>query len=144
MNTGKQEVISKVPEVIWLFWIIKILATTLGETGGDALSMSLNLGYLVSTGIFAILFLLAVSIQIRAKISSGYFHYCHHHRRHNAPFVLDFFLAVSGNGKPAAKFLSTRWKIERPAPACYKQSDLGILIRQFFCLTNCSIAKWKK
>ena len=66
MNADKQKVISKVPEVIWLFWIIKILATTLGETGGDALSMSLNLGYLVSTGIFAILFLLAVFIQIRA------------------------------------------------------------------------------
>ena len=65
MNTEKQEVFSKVPEVIWLFWIIKILATTLGETGGDALSMSLNLGYLVSTGIFAALFLLAVFVQIR-------------------------------------------------------------------------------
>lgn len=66
MNTDKQEGFSKVPEVIWLFWIIKILATTLGETGGDALSMSLNLGYLVSTGIFAALFLLAVFVQIRA------------------------------------------------------------------------------
>ena len=97
MNSDKQEVFSKVPEVIWLFWIIKILATTLGETGGDALSMSLNLGYLVSTGIFAALFLLAVSIQIRAKISSGYLlgnHYCHHHRRYNAPFALDFFLRI--------------------------------------------------
>ncbi len=61
-----QKVISKVPEVIWLFWIIKILATTLGETGGDALSMSLNLGYLVSTGIFAALFLFAVFFQIKA------------------------------------------------------------------------------
>lgn len=67
MNTDKQDVFSKVPEVIWLFWVIKILATTLGETGGDALSMSLNLGYLVSTGIFAVLFLLAVFVQIRAK-----------------------------------------------------------------------------
>lgn len=66
MNTDEQKVFSKVPEVIWLFWIIKILATTLGETGGDALSMSLNLGYLVSTGIFAVLFLLAVLIQIKA------------------------------------------------------------------------------
>jgi uncharacterized membrane-anchored protein len=67
MNAEKEEFLSKVPEVIWLFWIIKILATTLGETGGDALSMSLNLGYLVSTGIFAVLFLLAVLIQIKAK-----------------------------------------------------------------------------
>ena len=61
----KQKVLSKVPEVIWIFWIIKILATTLGETGGDALSMSLNLGYLVSTGIFAALFLFAVFFQIK-------------------------------------------------------------------------------
>ena len=44
---------SKVPEVTLLFWIIKIAATTLGETGGDAVSMSMNLGYLVATGIFA-------------------------------------------------------------------------------------------
>ena len=50
-----------------VFWLIKILATTLGETGGDAVSMSLNLGYLVSTGIFAALFIGAVLAQISAK-----------------------------------------------------------------------------
>jgi len=49
------------------FWIIKIAATTLGETGGDAVSMSLNLGYLLSTGIFAAAFLAAVIAQVRAK-----------------------------------------------------------------------------
>ena len=38
-----QEILSKVPEVTLLFWVIKILATTLGETGGDAVSMSMNL-----------------------------------------------------------------------------------------------------
>ena len=59
--------LSKVPEVTLAFWIIKIAATTLGETGGDALSMSLNLGYLVSTAIFAVVFLIAVSAQIRAR-----------------------------------------------------------------------------
>jgi uncharacterized membrane-anchored protein len=58
---------SKVPEVTLLFWLIKIAATTLGETGGDALSMSLDLGYLVSTGIFAAIFAGAVAVQIRAK-----------------------------------------------------------------------------
>jgi len=57
---------SKVPAVTLLFWIIKIAATTLGETGGDALSMSLNLGYLVSTAIFAVVFAAAVAVQIRA------------------------------------------------------------------------------
>lgn len=59
-------VASKVPEVTLLFWIIKVLATTLGETGGDTLSMSMNLGYLVSTGIFALAFVVAVTVQIRA------------------------------------------------------------------------------
>ena len=63
----KYEIISKVPEVTLLFWIIKILATTLGETGGDAVSMSMNLGYLVSTGIFAVLFFVAVIAQISAR-----------------------------------------------------------------------------
>lgn len=59
--------LSKVPEVALLFWIIKIAATTLGETGGDALSMSMNLGYLVSTGIFAAVFIVAVAAQMRAR-----------------------------------------------------------------------------
>ena len=62
MNT--QETLSKVPAVTLGFWIIKILATTLGETGGDALSMSMNLGYLLSTAIFAVLFVAAVSVQL--------------------------------------------------------------------------------
>ena len=67
MNTEQQEIFSKVPEVTLVFWIIKVFATTLGETGGDALSMSMNLGYLVSTGIFAAIFAVAVAVQILAK-----------------------------------------------------------------------------
>ncbi len=57
----------KVPALTLGFWIIKIAATTLGETGGDSLSMSMNLGYLVSTLIFAVGFLVAVVCQILAK-----------------------------------------------------------------------------
>ena len=49
------------------FWIVKIAATTLGETGGDAVSMSMSLGYLAATGIFAVIFLLAVAAQIAAR-----------------------------------------------------------------------------
>ena len=67
MNIERQEPLSKVPEVTLIFWILKILATTLGETGGDAVSMSLDLGYLVSTGIFAVVFLVAVIAQIAAR-----------------------------------------------------------------------------
>jgi uncharacterized membrane-anchored protein len=58
---------SKVPEVTLVFWIIKILATTLGETGGDAVSMSLNLGYAISSIIFIGIFVIAVVAQIFAR-----------------------------------------------------------------------------
>jgi uncharacterized membrane-anchored protein len=58
---------SKVPEVTLVFWFIKILATTLGETGGDAVSMSLDLGYAVSSFIFIGIFVVAVIAQISAK-----------------------------------------------------------------------------
>ena len=67
MNTNMQKTLSKVPEVTLMFWIVKIAATTLGETGGDAVSMSMQLGYLAATGIFAVIFLLAVAAQIGAK-----------------------------------------------------------------------------
>jgi len=58
---------SKVPEVTLVFWVIKILATTLGETGGDAVSMSMNLGYEVSSFIFIGIFVAAVIAQIVAN-----------------------------------------------------------------------------
>jgi uncharacterized membrane-anchored protein len=58
---------SKVPEVTFIFWIIKIAATTLGETGGDTVSMTMNLGYLVGTAIFATLLVAFAAWQIAAK-----------------------------------------------------------------------------
>src|SRR5260370_17577930 len=58
---------SKVPEVTLAFWIIKIAATTLGETGGDAVSMSLNLGYAVSSVLFIGLFVVAVTAQVAVR-----------------------------------------------------------------------------
>ncbi len=76
MNTKQQEILSKVPEVTLIFWIIKILATTLGETGGDAMTMSFlgettgdahPYGYLIGTGIFGVIFIAAVAVQIIAK-----------------------------------------------------------------------------
>jgi uncharacterized membrane-anchored protein len=56
----------KVPAVTLTFWVMKIAATTLGETGGDAVSMSMNLGYLVGTAIFAGIFIAVVAVQIAA------------------------------------------------------------------------------
>lgn len=61
------DAVSKVPEVTLGFWIIKVLATTLGETGGDAVTMSMNLGYLIGTAIFAAIFAAAVAAQMDAK-----------------------------------------------------------------------------
>lgn len=67
MKANSEEILSKVPEVTLVFWIIKILATTLGETGGDAVSMSMDLGYLLSTGIFFVIFMGAVMFQMYSK-----------------------------------------------------------------------------
>ena len=67
MNNSTEKTSIKVPEVTLIFWIIKIAATTLGETGGDAVSMSMDLGYLVGTAIFAAIFLVTVVVQIKAE-----------------------------------------------------------------------------
>ncbi|CAN7773906.1 COG4705 family protein [Caballeronia sp. LjRoot31] len=58
---------SKIPEVTFGFWIIKVAATTLGETGGDWVTMSLKLGYLIGTAIFAVVFIGFVYAQIKAE-----------------------------------------------------------------------------
>jgi uncharacterized membrane-anchored protein len=59
--------LAKVPAVTLGFWVIKILATTLGETGGDAVTMSMGTGYLLGTAIFMLLFIAAVATQIAAQ-----------------------------------------------------------------------------
>jgi uncharacterized membrane-anchored protein len=59
-------ILSKVPQVTLAFWIVKILATTVGETGGDALSMTLNLGYAVSSLIFLGFFAVTLASQMKA------------------------------------------------------------------------------
>ena len=58
---------SKVPEVTLVFWIIKIAATTLGETGGDTVTMTLDWGYLAGTAIFLSLLVALILIQIAAR-----------------------------------------------------------------------------
>lgn len=66
-SLGRDAILGKVPRVTLSFWVIKILATTLGETGGDAVTMTLGLGYLIGTFIFAVIFVLSVSAQIAVK-----------------------------------------------------------------------------
>jgi uncharacterized membrane-anchored protein len=67
MNDAARTTLSKVPEVTLIFWIIKIAATTLGETGGDSVTMTLNWGYLVGTAIFLSLLVVLVIWQIVAE-----------------------------------------------------------------------------
>jgi len=76
MDKKRSELVAKVPQVTFVFWIVKILATTLGETGGDAVTMSWlgettaaakGTGYLVGTAIFGVIFVAAVLVQIKAK-----------------------------------------------------------------------------
>ena len=61
------ESMNKVAQVTLAFWVMKICATTLGETGGDLLSMRLNLGYAVSTAVFFGIFLVTLIGQVRSK-----------------------------------------------------------------------------
>jgi uncharacterized membrane-anchored protein len=67
MDHATKHTVSKVAAVTLGFWIIKILCTTLGETGGDAVTMTWNLGYLVGTGIFLSLLVVLIVIQTKAK-----------------------------------------------------------------------------
>ncbi len=67
MTGAVAQTASKVPEITLVFWIIKIAATTLGETGGDTVTMSLNWGYLAGTALFLSLLLVLVILQIAAK-----------------------------------------------------------------------------
>ena len=66
MQHTSKDNLTKLPEITLMFWITKIAATTLGETGGDAVTMSLGMGYLIGSAIFGIVFLLAVFAQIKA------------------------------------------------------------------------------
>jgi uncharacterized membrane-anchored protein len=75
MSVATQQSTSKVPEVTLLFWVLKIAATTLGETGGDAVSMSMDLGDLAATAIFAVIVLVAVGAQIAARRFNPYLYW---------------------------------------------------------------------
>ena len=67
MDAAANAPATKVPEITLLFWIIKIAATTLGETGGDSVTMTLDLGYLAGVGIFTAALVVLVALQIRAR-----------------------------------------------------------------------------
>lgn len=64
---ARESALTKVPEVTLVFWIIKVAATTLGETGGDSVTMTLNWGYLTGTALFAVALVALVAAQIVAE-----------------------------------------------------------------------------
>src|SRR5579871_742218 len=66
-SAASNDRLTKVPEVTLAFWVIKIAATTLGETGGDTVTMTLNWGYLAGTAIFLAALTVLVAAQILAK-----------------------------------------------------------------------------
>jgi uncharacterized membrane-anchored protein len=68
MTDQDRDLLSKVPAVTLAFWIIKILATTLGETAGDTLSMTMDWGYLASTGVFLAILIVLIGAQIKGTI----------------------------------------------------------------------------
>lgn len=104
MNNVPAAGLSKVPEVTLAFWVIKILATTLGETGGDAVTMSMHLGYAIGSAIFIGIFVVVVAIQIAAKA----FH----------PFLYWFvILATTMAGTTMADFADRSLRIGYPGGA---------------------------
>lgn len=72
MNTKLQASLVKVPQITLTFWIVKIAVTTLGETGGDAVSMSMGIGYAGSSVLFLLLFAVAVAFQIKSTEFNQY------------------------------------------------------------------------
>jgi uncharacterized membrane-anchored protein len=87
MSENTQNDLSKVPAVTLTFWVVKILATTLGETGGDAVSMSMNLGYVIASIIFLGIFASLVAAQIAAKSFHPFLYwacyYCNNNTGHD-------------------------------------------------------------
>ena len=59
--------LNKLPEITLTFWVMKICATTLGETAGDLLSMTLNVGYAISSLILISAFLITLGLQLFSK-----------------------------------------------------------------------------
>ena len=102
----KEQILRKVPAVTLGFWIIKILCTTLGETGGDAVSMTWNLGYLISSLIFLSLLLVLVFFQTKAKRFSPWLYWATIIASTTAGTTMaDFADRSLGIGYPGGSFL---------------------------------------
>jgi uncharacterized membrane-anchored protein len=114
-----KEALSKAPPAILMFWLVKICATTVGETGGDALSMSLKLGYLVATLIFLAFFAVTMTWQVAAR------------RYHPLPYWL-VVVATTTVGTTVSDF------IDRTLHAGYMLSSAGL-----FALVIAVLVAWR-
>jgi uncharacterized membrane-anchored protein len=110
---------SKVPQVTLVFWIVKILATTLGETGGDALSMTLKLGYAISTVIFLGFFCVTLAAQVAS-------------RRYHPFFYWAVVVATTTMGTTTSDYL------DRTLGLGYVKSSIML-----FCAVIAVLAAWK-
>jgi uncharacterized membrane-anchored protein len=95
---NQKQLMNKVPQITLAFWAIKICATTLGETAGDAVSMTLGLGYLASTIVFVTIFLMLAILQIGAK-------------RYHAALYWAVILATTTAGTTLSDFLDRTAKL---------------------------------
>jgi len=113
------DVLSKVPPVTLAFWVAKILATTVGETGGDALSMTLDLGYGISTLIFLAFFVVTLAAQVRS-------------RRYHPVLYWAVVVATTTVGTTASDYF------DRTLGLGYVKSSAGLL-----CAVIALLALWK-
>jgi uncharacterized membrane-anchored protein len=117
--TNDERLLSKVPEATLVFWIVKICATTVGETGGDALSMTLNLGYAVSSFIFLGFFVVTLAAQLAAK-------------RYHAAIYWLVVVATTTVGTTTSDYL------DRTAGLGYIKSSIGL-----FCGVIAVLVAWR-
>jgi uncharacterized membrane-anchored protein len=117
--TDSERLLSKVPEATLVFWIVKICATTVGETGGDALSMTLNLGYAVSTLIFLVFFIITMAAQVSVK-------------RYHALVYWLVVVATTTVGTTTSDYL------DRTAGLGYVKSSIGL-----FCGVIAVLVAWR-
>ena len=119
MSTLAHEALSKAPAATLMFWVVKICATTVGETGGDALSMQLKLGYAVATLIFLAFFGVTLALQIRAY-------------RYHPWIYWSVVVATTTVGTTTSDF------IDRSLHAGYVASSAGL-----FCLVLLVLVAWR-
>ncbi len=125
--------VSKVPQVTLAFWIIKICATTVGETGGDALSMTMKLGYAVSSLIFMVFFAVTLAAQVTSK-------------RYHPFFYWAVVVATTTVGTTMSDYLDRTVPVPKMlSPYLHRTEGLGYVVSSalLFCGVLAVLAAWR-